>query len=128
MSLHIFHQNQNKTFSSLLKTSLQESLEFLQNKFALNRCQNDFCVWNSFEIPKVLHENNSLSNLPSHSLIPKPDLNTWGHDQAGEHQKIHGRASSMIPFLRKMSGKIGNPNDKGAEDKEVSNQSSLLTL
>jgi len=34
----------------------------------------------------------------------------------------------MIPFLRKMSGKIGNPNDKGAEDKEVSNQSSLPTL
>jgi hypothetical protein len=22
-------------------------------------------------------------NLPSYSLIPKPELNTWGHDQAG---------------------------------------------
>jgi hypothetical protein len=22
-------------------------------------------------------------NLPSNNLIPKPKLNTWGHDQAG---------------------------------------------
>jgi len=83
MSLHVFHQKQNKTFSSLLKTSPYESLEFLQNEFALDRCQNDFCVWNSFEIPIFLHQNNSLSKLPLHSLIPKPELNIWGHDQAG---------------------------------------------
>jgi len=60
MSLHIFHQNQNQKFSSLLKTSPWESLEFLQNEFALNKHQNHFCVWNNFEIPKILHENNSL--------------------------------------------------------------------
>ena len=110
MSLHVFHQKQNKKFSSLLKTSnLQKSLEFPQNEFALNRCQNDFCVQNSFEIPKFLHKNNYLSNLPSHSLIPKPGLNTWGHDQAGEQEKMHDRVGCMIPFLRKISGKIDNP-------------------
>jgi hypothetical protein len=48
-------------------------------------------------------------NLPSNSLIPKPELNTWGHDQAGGQSKAPGRAGFMIPFLRKMLGKIGNP-------------------
>jgi hypothetical protein len=74
----------------------------------LNRFQNDFCVWNSFEIPKIMHVNNSLSNLPSHSLIPKPALSTLGHDQAGGQSKTLERVGSMIPFQRKMSGKIGN--------------------
>jgi hypothetical protein len=64
---------------------------------------------NSFEIPKILHENNSLSNLSSHSLIPKPELNTWGHDQAGGQSKTSGRAGFMISFLKKIPGKIGNP-------------------
>jgi len=27
-------------------------------------------------------------NLPSNNLIPKPKLNTWGHDQAGGKKKI----------------------------------------
>jgi hypothetical protein len=103
VSLHIFHQNQNKKFSSLLKTSPQESLEFLQNEFALNQCQNDFCVWNSFEIPKILHENNPLSNLHSHSYIPEPELNIWGHDQAGGQSKTLGWAGFMILFLRKQN-------------------------
>jgi hypothetical protein len=44
------------------------------------------------------------TNLPSHSLIPKPELNTWGHDQAGGQSKTRGRAGSMIPFLRKNAG------------------------
>jgi len=26
-------------------------------------------------------------NLPSNNLIPKPKLNTWGHDQAGGKKK-----------------------------------------
>jgi hypothetical protein len=43
------------------------------------------------------------------SLIPKPELNTWGHDQAGGQSKTPGRVGSMIPFLRKISGKIDNP-------------------
>jgi hypothetical protein len=32
-----------------------------------------------------------------------------GHDQAGGKIKMHGTVGSIIPFLRKMSGKIGNP-------------------
>jgi hypothetical protein len=63
----------------------------------------------ALKFQKNLHDNNSLSNLPSHSLIPKPELNTWGHDQAGGQSKTSGRAGSMITFLRKLSGKIGNP-------------------
>jgi hypothetical protein len=77
----------------------------------LNGCQNDFYVWNSFEIPKILHENNSLSKTKSssYSLIPKPELNTWGHDQSGGQIKMHGTVGSIIPLLRKMPVKIGNP-------------------
>jgi hypothetical protein len=92
----------------------------------LNQCQNDFCVWNSFEIPKFLHENNSLSNLSSYSLIPKPKLNTWGHDQAKGQSKTHARPGSMIPFLRKISGKIGNPLDKGWKTKKYDDIKSFL--
>ena len=44
ISLYVFHQMQNKKFSSLLKTSPQESLEFLQNEFTLNSCENDLCL------------------------------------------------------------------------------------
>jgi hypothetical protein len=69
---------------------------------------NDFYVWNSFEILKILHENNSLSNLHSHSHILEPELNAWGHDQAGGKSKTLGRAGSIILFLRKMLVKIGN--------------------
>jgi hypothetical protein len=43
-------------------------------------------------------------NLPSFNLIPKPELNTWGHDQVGGQSKTRGRAGSMIPFLRKNAG------------------------
>jgi hypothetical protein len=40
-------------------------------------------------------------NLPSPSLILKPDMNTWGHDQAGEQFTKTHRVGSMIPLLRK---------------------------
>jgi hypothetical protein len=40
-------------------------------------------------------------NLPSPSLILKPDLNTWGHDQAREQFTKTHRVGSMIPLLRK---------------------------
>ena len=57
---------------------------------------------------KFLHGNNSLLNFPSHSLIPKPKFNTWGHDQAkGENkEKIHDRAGSMILSKKKCWTKL----------------------
>ena len=66
-----------------------------------------------------MYENNSLLNLPSHSLIPKPELNTWGHDQARGQSKTFGRAGSMIPFLRNYWAKLATFEIKGAENKEV---------
>jgi hypothetical protein len=45
-------------------------------------------------------------NLPSNSLIPKPELNTWGHDQARGQSKTPSRAGFMIPFLRKYRAKL----------------------
>ena len=86
---------------------------------ALNRCQNDLCSWNSFEIPKILHENNSVSKAkPSYSLIPKPDLNTWGHDQVGGQPKTPSKVGSMIPFLRNYWAKLATLEIKGRRTKK----------
>lgn len=84
-----------------------------ENKFILNQYQNHFCDWHNFEVPKILHENISLYKKPKLTFTyPHPKLNpSWtlgGHDQAGGQSKTHGRAGSMIPVLRKMTGKIGN--------------------
>ena len=41
---------------------------------------------------------------------------------------MHARAGSMIPFLRKMSGKIGNPWDKGTRTKKYDDIKSFLEV
>jgi len=58
------------------------------------------------------------TNLPSHSLIPKPDLNTWGHDQVRGQSKTSGRAGSMIPFLRNYWAKLATLEIKGRRTKK----------
>jgi hypothetical protein len=41
---------------------------------------------------------------------------------------MHDRAGSMIPFLRKISGKIGNPWDKGTRTKKYDDIKSFLEV
>ena len=116
MSLSSLNQKQ-KAFITSRNLSIGITWIF-ENKFILNQYQNHFCDWNNLEVPKILHENISLYKKPKLTFTyPHPKLNpSWtlgGHDQAGGQSKTHGRAGSMIPVLRKMSGKIGNSWDKG---------------
>jgi hypothetical protein len=57
-------------------------------------------------------------NLLSYSLIPKPNLNTCGHDQARGQSKTSGRAGSMIPFLRNYWAKLATLEIKGRRTKK----------
>jgi hypothetical protein len=41
---------------------------------------------------------------------------------------MHGKAGSMIPFLRKIPGKIGNPWDKGRRTKKYDDIKSFLEV
>ena len=59
---------------------------------------------------------------------PNPNWILGGHDQARGQSKALARADSMIPFLKKMLGKIGNPWDKGWRTKKYDNIKSFLEV
>jgi len=67
-------------------------------------------------------------NLPSYSLIPKPELNIWGHDQARGQSKTSGRAGSMIPFLRNYWAKLATLEIKGRRTKKYDDIKSFLRV
>jgi len=51
-----------------------------------------------------------------------------GMIKLGGNQKMHGKAGSMIPFLRKILGKTGNPWDKGRRTKKYDDIKSFLEV
>jgi len=59
---------------------------------------------------------------------PNPNWTLGGMIKLGGNQKTRGRAGSMILFLRKMSGKIDNPWDKGRRTKKYDDIKSFLEV
>jgi hypothetical protein len=118
MSLHIFTKSKIKNFHHFWKPLHWNHLNFFRTSLLWIDVKMISVSGIALKFQKLCMKTTPCQTFLHIASSLNLNWTLGGHDQAEGQSKTPGRAGSMIPSLRKISGKISNHWDKGRGTKK----------